>query len=121
MKKLYRHNDGFVLIVAITLMVIITFIMAFMSHSLNNFAFQTNQIYLNAYRDNLTVSGLAWAGHNPKQLPKNKSVELDTSLLAPRSELKMARAERDKVRISVLCHRARQKTHSDDIYVLDKK
>jgi len=94
---------------------------AILSSISNTMAFETNGAYLQACRENLIISGIAWAKENTNKAEANESTDLDISSLAlRRAELKVtmnvAGTGRRKANITAWCSVARQTLHIDSTY-----
>jgi hypothetical protein len=81
-------------------------------------AFEANDAYLRACRENLIISGLAWAKTNADKGPINQTTELDiASLGLRRAELKVTvSAGQKEANILASCSVARQTLRTNDKY-----
>lgn len=110
------RNNGFVLVLVITVIALIGVIMFVLTASANDLQFQSNRAYLQAAERNLTASGLAWAKCNvgdSKTRISDGPTSLDVSDLNVRaSSLAVAVRgpgdEQIEVEIGTSCTRGRQ-------------
>lgn len=79
------QQNGFVLILVIAAMGLIGAMMIVLTGSANKILFQSDTAYLQACRQNLVISGLAWAKRNIKNESKetfNRTIELDVTSMS---------------------------------------
>jgi len=127
MKK--PRQKGFALVLVITAMAIIGLEMHVLTSGANTMLFQADTAYLEACKQNLIKSGLAWAKRNIRNNNKEtfeKAVELDVSKIFYGSDSRRIRASSlivtisiptDKgpqAQINVSCSRGRRTFRGDD-------
>ena len=115
------NKRGFALVLLLFFIAIIGIETIILSGISNTMAFETNQAYLQAGRENLVISGLAWAEENADRGLTNEVTDLDiTSLCLRRAELKVTINTTEKghkdVNITALCSVARQRLHTNSTY-----
>ena len=75
-------KNGFILIIVILFMSLISLALLILSSTSRTMAFETRTLSLEAYNRNLLSSGLAWAKHNAQNLARRASdttIQLDVS------------------------------------------
>jgi len=84
----HKRQEGFILIIVILLLAVISLEMYVLSQASNTLFFESKMAYSTAARRNLAASGLAWVKHNlaNQTTPqKGKTVELDISDMSVRN------------------------------------
>lgn len=112
MKTRRAEHAGFVLVFVVMIMGLIAVEMFVLTDISNTISFEANTAYLEACRDNLTLSGLAWSQSNPGRFG-SEEIELDVGALAIRDgllNLKLTAADGDQeyLSISASCSRGRR-------------
>jgi hypothetical protein len=117
MKRLVNKR-GFVMVLLIFFIAVIGLETVILSGISNTTAFETNQAYLHACRENLVISGIAWAKANADRAGANEATDLDIESLGLRkAELKVTvSAGRKEADILALCSVARQTLRADGTY-----
>ncbi len=112
------NKRGFALVLLVFFIAIIGIETIILSGISNTMAFETNQAYLQAGRENLVISGLAWTKENADKVRTNEMTNLDISSLAlRRAELNVTvRASRKEADITARCSVARQRLRADSTY-----
>jgi hypothetical protein len=93
--------------------------MIILASDANIFGFQADRAYLEACRQNLTASGLAWARKNVNtSKTATSAVELDIAEMGIKNaalsvELSVAEKGKSQVEIKTSCSKARQRLSSD--------
>jgi hypothetical protein len=114
MKINRQRQGGFVMILVIFAVAMVSLYMIVLTSNSNTFLFQADRAYLDACRQNLVASGLAWSKKNVNILKTAAgAVELDTSEMnVKRATLSIAATARQKgtaqVEINASCTRGRQ-------------
>ena len=127
-KKKRAKQNGFVLIVVITSFALIAAEMFILTGGSNVILFQADNAYLEACRQNLTASALAWAEQNAgAETSKNpdEKISLDVSSLCKKHaslEVKINKAADGiiSVQIETTCQSARQTIRDKKEYHLTK-
>jgi hypothetical protein len=119
--KRQLNKKGFALVLLIFFISIIGIETVILSGISGTMAFEANEAYLQACRENLIISGLAWAKENADKVQTNETTQLDiTSLGLRRAELKVTvnftGANRKEADITALCFFARQKLQTSSVY-----
>jgi hypothetical protein len=120
MKKRVK-KQGFAMILLIFFISMIGIETVTLSGISGTMAFETNQTYLQACRENLIVSGLAWAKENADKAETNEATDLDiTSLGLRNAELRVTvnitGTGRREANVTALCSVARQRLRTDNTY-----
>jgi hypothetical protein len=116
--NLKTRNNGFVMLIVASILALIAIYMIVLASDANTFIFQSDRAYLEAYRQNLTASGLAWAKKNADTaMTTAADVELDTADMGIKNSalsVKLSAGEKGKsqVEIKTSCSKARQQLHS---------
>ncbi len=116
--NLKARNNGFVMLIVISILALIGIYMIVLASDANTFIFQADRAYLEACRQNLTASGLAWARKNANtSMTTAAAVELDTADMGIKEavlSVKLFVAEKGKsqVEIKTSCSKARQRLSS---------
>ena len=125
MMKNLRQN-GFVLVLVITVIAVVGAEMFVLTGMANTILFQSDIAYLEVVERNLVASGLAWASRNIKNQSKetfNKTIELDvTDMDIRRSTLAviiaMPKDKEAEVQIDASCgHGRRTLSHSNKYHI----
>jgi len=119
-----RKEKGFILILVIILIILIGFIMSFLTCGANIMVYQSNNTYLQACERNLVASGLAWAKINIQKENRDiidKMIELDVTDMNIRDStlvvtIKIPSENQPEVQISTSCSCGRKTLVNDDIY-----
>ena len=117
MKK-HLNKRGFALILLIFFIAVIGIETVILTGISSTVAFETDHAYLNACRDNLVISGLAWARENAGRVTTNETAELDVTSLGMRrveSSLSVSVGSKE-ANIKVTCSAARQNLSMDKKY-----
>lgn len=80
-----RKNNGFALVLVITLMAMLTASLGVATMATNSMSSTTNHAYMRACNRNLLASGAAWVRHNGPRLAQerqSREFSLDTDALA---------------------------------------
>ncbi len=115
MKKELQQN-GFVLILVVTIIAPIGVGLFVLAGGANTMLFQSNTAYLQAVKRNLAASGLAWAKRNIRNESReifNRTIELDVSSMDIRNSTLtvttgITAAKKVEVQINTSCSRGRQ-------------
>jgi hypothetical protein len=124
MKIKRQRQGGFVMILVIFAMAMVSLYMIVLAGSSNTFLFQADRAYLDACRQNLIASGLAWSKKNVKTLKTAAgAVELDTSEMNVKTaSLSIAASTGQKgkaqVEINTSCNRGRQTVTSSGKFAI---
>jgi ABC-type Na+ efflux pump permease subunit len=116
--NLKARNKGFVMPIVISILALIGIYMIVLASDANIFIFQADRAYLEACRQNLTASGLAWARKNANtSMTTAAAVELDTADIGIKNaalSVKLSVGEKGKsqVEIKTSCSKARQRLSS---------
>lgn len=116
--NLKARNNGFVMLIVISILALIGIYMIVLASDANTFIFQADRAYLEACRQNLTASGLAWAKKNSNtSMTTTAAVELDTADMGIKNaalSVKLSVGEKGKsqVEIETSCSKARQRLSS---------
>ncbi|MGD0552579.1 MAG: hypothetical protein ABSB25_08010 [Sedimentisphaerales bacterium] len=116
--NLKARNNGFVMLIVISILALIGMYMIVLASDANTFIFQADRAYLEACQQNLTASGLAWAKKNSNTLMTTAAtVELDTADMGIKKaalNVKLLVGEKGKsqVEIKTSCSKARQRLSS---------
>ncbi|MFC1738114.1 hypothetical protein ACFL1G_03580 [Planctomycetota bacterium] len=129
MNKKKKRENGFVLLLVVAMLGLIGAEMFVLTGGSNVILLQTDTVYLQACRDNLRASALAWAQMNVKNNAEenfDKTIQLDVSeMQIPRSELSVTisapEMKKAKVEISASCSRSRQTLKCNEKYYLDSE
>ncbi len=108
----------------IILIVLVGFVMSFLTTGANMMLFQSNNSYLQACNRNLVASGLAWAKINIQKENGDiidKMIELDVTDMNIRDSnltvtVRMPAKNQPEVQISTSCSRGRKILKKDDTY-----
>lgn len=119
-----KREKGFILVLVILLIVLVGFVMSFLTTGANMILFQSNNNYLQACNRNLAASGHAWAKINIKKENReiiDKMIELDVTDMDIRDSkliitVRMSAKNQPEVQISTSCSRGRKTLKSDDTY-----
>jgi len=122
-----RKTNGFIIILLVMVIALITVVLVFLSTASNTMMFQANDVYLQACERNLISSGLNWAKTNiQKDNSKNfnNMIELDITemdILNSSLDIKISSPtqERYQVQIQTSCGRARLNLISDETYIIE--
>jgi hypothetical protein len=112
------RRKGYILILVIMILSLVEVCMILLTCSSNTFIFQANRDYLEACRQNLVASGLAWSKANLDSLKVTQApIELNTSEMSiKKAALSIAVSEKQKgaaqVEINTSCTRGRQTINS---------
>jgi len=126
MMKNLRQN-GFVLVLVITVIAVVGAEMFVLTGMANTILFQSDIAYLEVVERNLVASGLAWASRNIKNQSKetfNKTIELDvTDMNIRRSTLAviiaMPKDKQAEVQIDTSCGRGRHTLRHSNKYHIE--
>lgn len=124
MKK--RRDNGFILLLVVTLIALIGIVMSFLTSASNTMLFQSNKTYLQACERNLIASGMAWSKINFEKESRDisgKMIELDVTELNIRGSgltvnVSSSTETRPQVQIRTSCSRGRQTLTSDRTYTI---
>ena len=119
----FRQN-GFVLILVITAMALISTLMFALTGNSKVIMFQSDTAYLQACNRNLAASGLAWAEQNIKNQTTeifDRTIELDVTDMDIRGStltvtIASAADKEAQVRINTSCSRARRTLRRNNKY-----
>ena len=116
----HRKKNGFVLILVITIMAMLTASLGLATMATNSMSYSTNRAYMRACNRNLLASGAAWAQHNAPRLAQehqSREFSLDIDEMAvPGGQITVAvTAIRDGIRIELnsSCERRRVVCHDN--------
>ncbi|MGD0573603.1 MAG: hypothetical protein ABSB11_11390 [Sedimentisphaerales bacterium] len=118
MNAIKSKQSGFVMLIVIAILALIGMYMIVLASEANIFGFQADRAYLEACRQNLTASGLAWAKKNANtSMTTAAAVELDTADMGIKKaalSVKLSVGEKGKsqVEIKTSCSKARQRLSS---------
>ena len=120
MKK-KSNNRGFAFVLLVLFIAVIGFETVVLSGMSNKMAFETNEAYLTACKENLIISGLTWAKENSERNVIDEEVSLDiTSLALHNAELhvtiNLKQTPPQEANITASCSTARQKLNTDNTY-----
>jgi hypothetical protein len=115
------NKQGFALVLLIFFISIIGIETVILSRISGTMAFEANEAYLQACRENLISSGLAWTKENADKVQTNETTELDIASLGLRDAelsvtVNMTETGRREADISALCSVARQRLCADSTY-----
>ena len=109
-----RKNNGFVLVLVIAIMAMLTASLALATMATNRISYATNREYMQACNRNLLASGTAWVRHNGARLAQehqSREFPLNTDrMAAPGGQITVAVTEiKDGVRVELnsFCKRRR--------------
>lgn len=125
--KMGPRQNGFVLIIVITVIAIIGVEMFVLTDGANTMLFQSDTAYLEALERNLTVSGLAWAKQNIQNKSREilpKSIKLDVTHMNIRgSSLSVSIGtpgdKEAEVEINTSCSRGKRTTRYNGKYKIE--
>lgn len=115
------NKRGFALVLLVLFIAVIGIETVILSSISGTMAFETNQAYLQACRENLVNSGLAWAKENADKGLTNEVTDLDiTSLALRRAELKITmnitESGQKEANVKASCSIAHQRQHTNSTY-----
>jgi hypothetical protein len=122
-----KRNTGFIMLIVICILALIGMYMIVLTADANIFVLQSNRAHLEACRQNLIASGLAWAKKNPDTLKTATGhVELDTADMGIKNaylSVKSSAGEKGKhqVEIKTSCSKARQRLNSVKKFTLEAR
>ena len=119
-----NRTNGFVLVLVIMALMLVSVIMFVLSSGSSTMMFQTNTAYLTACQRNLTASGLAWARGNAKGQEADapeQPVTLDVNDLGIRVAsltvaLNSSEDQRPQVRIATSVSRSARTLSNEVVY-----
>jgi ABC-type Na+ efflux pump permease subunit len=127
MKTAKTRKKGFVLVLIIVLLALISIYMIVLTNDANLFIFQADRAYLKACEQNLAASGLNWAKKNVNAIKSaTKTVELDAADMSIKNavlSVKLSAGEKSKylVEIDTSCRKARQQLDSVKKFTIEIK
>jgi hypothetical protein len=118
MKNINAGRNGFVMLFVIAILGLTGIYMIILAGVSSTIIFQTNQAYLEACRQNLTASGLAWAKKNVNAPAGD--VSLDTAdMNIKKAALSIALQKKSlQIEINTSCSRGRQTLNSTRKFTL---
>jgi len=121
MKTANTRQNGFILIFVIFVLALIGIYMIILAGESNTIIFQADRAYLDACRQNLNESGLAWAKKNANSPSADYS--LDTSAMnIKNAALKVSLQKKpSQIEITTSCARGRQTLNTTGKFHLENK
>jgi hypothetical protein len=121
MKNINAGRNGFVMLFVIAILGLIGIYMIILAGESNALIFQADNAYLEACRQNLTASGLAWAKKNVNVPPSD--VSLDTAdMNIKKAALNVALQKKSsQIEITTSCTRGRQTINTTRKFTLQNR
>lgn len=122
-----RKPNGFIIILLVMVIALITVVLVFLSTASNTMMFQANDVYLQACERNIISSGLNWAKTSIQKDNSqifNNMIELDITemdILNSSLDIKISgpTEEQYQVQIQTSCGRARLNLISEETYIIE--